>query len=143
MGCNSPPGSDAVVNDMGIAFGHAYSILDVFEVEENKLLQIRNPWGTATEWKGAWSDKSSDWTERRKQIIYDRMSEYEIEQITIGADDGTFWISYVDWFTNFSRLELCKYFDCDYTELNLDHCWSNAKKTAGGCINHESYPDNP
>jgi hypothetical protein len=71
------------------------------------------------------------------------MSEYETEKITIGDDDGTFWISYVDWFTNFSRLELCKYFDSDYTELNLDQAWSNAKKTAGGCINNESYPENP
>ena len=66
MGCHSPPGSDTDINDMGIAKGHAYSILDAFEVEENKLIHVRNPWGCATEWKGAWSDKSSDWNERRK-----------------------------------------------------------------------------
>ena len=142
MGCNSPPGSDTNVNDMGIAFGHAYSILDAFEVEGNKLIQVRNPWGNVTEWKGAWSDKSTDWTERRKQIIYERMSERGAEEITIGADDGTFWISYVDWFSHFSRLDLCKYFDQDYTELNYKAAWSIANKTAGGCINYDSYPDN-
>lgn len=59
LGCGSPAGSDKDVSPMGIAFGHAYSILDVWELEGIKLIQIRNPWGSETEWKGAWSDNSS------------------------------------------------------------------------------------
>lgn len=142
MGTTSPAGKDTTVSDMGIVQGHAYSILDAIEVEGNKLLQVRNPWGNATEWKGAWSDQSEEWTERRKQIVYDRMSERGAEEITIGAEDGTFWISYVDWFTNFARIDMCKYFDENYTELNFDTAWSMKDKTAGGCINNDTYPDN-
>jgi len=47
--------------------------LDVCEIEGTKLIQLRNPWGEETEWLGAWGDKSSQWTERRKRIVYDRM----------------------------------------------------------------------
>jgi len=126
MGCSSPAGSDTDTSDLGIVQGHAYSVLDALEVEGNKLLQIRNPWGDATEWKGAWSDKSSDWNERRKQIVYERMRQRGVEQIAIGAEDGTFWMSYVDWFNNFSHLNLCKHFSSDFTELNFDSSWSVA-----------------
>jgi len=41
----------------------------------------------------------------------ERMRQRGTEQIAIGADDGTFWISFVDWFRNFSTLSLCKYFN--------------------------------
>jgi hypothetical protein len=75
MGCSSPAGSDSHTSSLGIVQGHAYSILDAYEVEGNKLLQIRNPWGNSIEWKGAWGDSSSDWSERRKQIVYERMRQ--------------------------------------------------------------------
>jgi len=73
MAAGSPSGSDRDVSPLGIVQGHAYSILDVFEVDGSKLLQLRNPWGDETEWKGAWGDKSTEWNERRRRIIYDRM----------------------------------------------------------------------
>lgn len=74
MGAGSPSGSDADVSSLGIVQGHAYSILDVFTIEGVKLIQLRNPWGEATEWKGAWGDHSSEWTERRRRIAYDHMT---------------------------------------------------------------------
>jgi hypothetical protein len=52
----------------GIMTGHAYGIIDVFELpypEQNKerkthrIMRIRNPWGK-TEWKGKWSDNSEE-----------------------------------------------------------------------------------
>lgn len=49
----------------GIMTGHAYGIIDVFELvnnEKNKIhriLRIRNPWGKM-EWKGKWSDDSEE-----------------------------------------------------------------------------------
>jgi hypothetical protein len=84
MGAGSPAGSDSDVSNMGIVQGHAYSILDVCEVEGTKLLQVRNPWGEETEWKGAWSDKSKEWNERRRRIVYERMKQRGYAQVEIG-----------------------------------------------------------
>jgi hypothetical protein len=46
MGAGTPAGSDDVKNAsaMGIVQGHAYAILDVVEIDEHRLLQLRNPW---------------------------------------------------------------------------------------------------
>jgi hypothetical protein len=59
MGVGSPSGSDSDVSNLGIVQGHAYSILDIAEIDGFKLIQLRNPWGDATEWKGNWSDSST------------------------------------------------------------------------------------
>ena len=65
LGAGSLSGSDTDKNDQGVVLGHAYSILDVRELEGNRLLQMRNPWGTG-EWSGRWSDRSTEWTPRYK-----------------------------------------------------------------------------
>lgn len=70
MGAGSPSGSDADVSSMGIVQGHAYSIMDTAEIDGVKLIQLRNPWGDETEWRGAWGDKSKEWTQKRKNAIY-------------------------------------------------------------------------
>lgn len=46
----------------GLVPGHAYSVIQIKEVQGHRLINIRNPWG-AFEWDGAWSDKSSNWTD--------------------------------------------------------------------------------
>ena len=75
LGAGSPSGSDTDISPLGIVQGHAYSILDVCEIEGTKLIQLRNPWGDETEWKGAWGDQSKEWTERRRRAVYDRMKQ--------------------------------------------------------------------
>lgn len=53
-----------VINDFGIAGGHAYSLLAGYEVNTSqgreRLVKIRNPWGDK-EWLGRFSDNSRDW----------------------------------------------------------------------------------
>ena len=71
MGAGSPSGSDTDVSNLGIVQGHAYSILDIAEIDGEKLMQLRNPWGNSKEWKGAWSDGSKEWTEKRTRMIMD------------------------------------------------------------------------
>ena len=75
--------------------GHAYSILNVTTYNNERLLKIRNPWGTM-EWCGDWGDKSSKWTEDAKR-------ELNFED----KDDGIFWINYNDFCKNFLGIRVC------------------------------------
>ena len=143
MGAGSPAGSDSDVSSLGIVQGHAYSILDVCEVEGYKLIQLRNPWGEETEWKGAWGDKSKEWTERRRRIVYERMQQRGVSQTEIGQADGVFWMSMADFFTNFETVSLCRFFGQEYVEIAYKSEWSKAKNTVGGCINYDTVGNNP
>ena len=66
---------------IGILAGHAYYILDVFEIskprgrkrKKSKLLRIRNPWGRK-EWKGKWSDDSVE-TKKNKELIENELNK--------------------------------------------------------------------
>jgi calpain, invertebrate len=67
MGCSVVGDTEKpiVVDGMntGIRSGHAYGIIDVFEITSNikkhRLLRVRNPWGEI-EWLGKWSDRSPE-----------------------------------------------------------------------------------
>jgi len=63
---------------------------------EERIIQMRNPWGTG-EWKGDWSDKSSKWTPELKQ----RLNFQE-------KDDGIFWIKIEDFCKQFSEVTVSK-----------------------------------
>ena len=50
----------------GIVGGHAYSFIKVVQLSNGtRLVQVRNPW-SVERYKGPWSDKSSNWTEKFK-----------------------------------------------------------------------------
>lgn len=69
FGCGSRQGRDAdPLDEEGFVRGHAYTVLNAKEIKDPKdkektlrLLKIRNPWGDS-EWNGAWSDGSKEWT---------------------------------------------------------------------------------
>ncbi|VFQ64036.1 unnamed protein product [Cuscuta campestris] len=52
LGAGSASGSDVHISLNGIVQGHAFSILQVREVDGYKLVQIRNPWANEVEWNG-------------------------------------------------------------------------------------------
>ena len=81
---------------------HAYSILEAREVKGERLLRLRNPWGR-TEWKGAWSDGSEQWTPEWMQLLNHRF-----------GDDGMFWISYKDLLRTFQCFDRTRLFDSDW-----------------------------
>jgi len=61
LGAGSPENAlgDSAISDLGIVQGHAYAVLDVVEVDNFKLMQLRNPHGSkGVEWEGEWSDDS-------------------------------------------------------------------------------------
>ena len=56
--CDVPRGSQA---PEGLVNAHAYTLLDVIDLDGNKLAKIRNPWSSEG-YYGAWSDSDSRWT---------------------------------------------------------------------------------
>lgn len=87
----------------GLAEGHAYSILKIFEFDQKgsklnfygfggffdsrtdnkvRLLRVKNPWNDHHEWNGKYSDNSREWKKLPKQLL---------EQIGLKDNDGEFW----------------------------------------------------
>ena len=106
-------------------------------------MQLRNPWGDDTEWKGDWGDQSDMWNQRRKKAAYDRMKLSTGSIDKIGVEDGIFWMSFSDFYMNFNSISLCRFFDEEYTKIFFDSEWSKANATAGGCSNYDSVGFNP
>lgn len=89
MGCSRSSGGteNSVVidgEDTGIISGHAYGIMDVFELHDpsmqnprktHRLLRIRNPWGKG-EWCQKWSPSSAtEELEKYRELISGYISE--------------------------------------------------------------------
>lgn len=81
----SPPNpqGDSASSKRGIVQGHAYSVLDAKEIDEYKLIKLKNPHGSAgKEWNGDFSDKSDLMTKRMLGLLEHSRS-----------DDGIFWMT--------------------------------------------------
>ena len=87
----------------GIIRMHAYSIMDAVERKGQRLLKVRNPWGS-DEWRGAWSDGSEQWTVEWMKELNHKF-----------GDDGMFWISYDDVLQKYSEFERTRLFDESWT----------------------------
>eukprot|EP00759_Apiculatamorpha_spiralis_P013781 PhF_6_TR20521/c0_g1_i1/m.29599/K08582/CAPN15; calpain-15 len=75
---------------VGLATGHAYSLIRVKEVQGHRLCMIRNPWGNDKEWTGDWGDNSPLWTDEIKAAVG-----------FYAGNDGTYWMAWHDvlkWF---------------------------------------------
>lgn len=101
---NLSSGSDALIESVGIAGSHAYALLHVQSIttaegNTERLLKLRNPWGTG-EWKGRWNDKASEWTPALRQQLQ-----------AFDADDGCFYIPWKDFLEYFSDVQICYYHD--------------------------------
>ncbi|MEE4247837.1 MAG: C2 family cysteine protease, partial [Kangiellaceae bacterium] len=81
----------------GLVPGHAYTVIALKEAFQNKLVNIRNPWGQF-EWDGDWSDNSPLWDERMKAAIQPNLDSF----------DGTFWMSFEDFQNYFVNVTVCR-----------------------------------
>ncbi|CAK89170.1 unnamed protein product (macronuclear) [Paramecium tetraurelia] len=141
LGCSAEGGTELYIKindeDTGVMSGHAYGILDMFEIPDqscnnyhksHRLLKIRNPWGYG-EWKLKWSetpdysaklDKWIDWINDyyQKEIEKAKLEGKEPpEPYVYGQDDGTFFMCFKSWRTVFSNLFQCIDFPDDWSGL--------------------------
>jgi len=139
----------------GILAGHAYSILDVFEIpkprsnknrKKSRLLRIRNPWGRK-EWNGKWSDDSVE-TKKNKEKIENELNEkYKgtHEKINLSQEDGTFLMCFSDFRNIFNKLFICKSFPPNFIGLRFFGQWTS-KETGGLPVNkrqEQTFYNNP
>ncbi|KAM0321379.1 hypothetical protein ACHAQA_010143 [Verticillium albo-atrum] len=90
----------------GIIEMHAYSVMKAVELNGQRLVHLKNPWGKG-EWKGAWSDGSKEWTpEWLRQLKH-----------TFG-DDGAFWISYADLLKKYSMFDVTRLFGPEWSAVS-------------------------
>ena len=87
------------VKDTGLIDVHAYTLIGTYVIRKNgeliKLVRLRNTWGYG-EWKGDWSDKSNLWDDEcKKQVEY------------VDKDDGTFYMSFNDYYKYFITSIVC------------------------------------
>jgi calpain-15 len=83
----------------GLESNHAYSLLDVRQLGNERLVRLRNPWGKYS-WKGSWSDKDSRWSSQpwlREELQ------------AVGGEAGVFWMAAQDFFKYFCEVDVCKY----------------------------------
>ncbi|KAL5976765.1 Calpain-type cysteine protease dek1 [Asimina triloba] len=130
LGAGSPSGSDIHISSSGIVQGHAYSLLQVREVDGHKLVQIRNPWANEVEWNGPWSDSSPEWTDRMKHKLK------HVPQ----AKDGIFWMSWQDFQIHFRSIYVCRVYPPEM-RYSVHGQWRGY--SAGGCQDYDTWHQNP
>ncbi|WKY09591.1 hypothetical protein Q1695_002168 [Nippostrongylus brasiliensis] len=100
MGCSCGAGKRNVNSNVfqrkGLLTRHAYSVLDVIQEGEHRLLRLRNPWGSFV-WNGKWSKNWSGWPpDLKKKLMSGEPST------------GTFWIDYADFLEHFDAVDIAK-----------------------------------
>ncbi|XP_071979246.1 calpain-1 catalytic subunit-like [Engystomops pustulosus] len=116
------------VDEDGLVQGHAYSVLGAQEVKlcsgEVTLIRLRNPWGF-TEYKGPWSDKSSEWMS---------VSDEERRALNQQREDGAFWMHCEDFCSLFSWIVICT--SCldssQYKVTQIRGRWERGVNAGGG-----------
>ncbi|CAK9135390.1 unnamed protein product [Ilex paraguariensis] len=130
LGAGSPSGSDVHISSSGIVQGHAYSLLQVREVDGHRLVQIRNPWANEVEWNGPWSDSSPEWTDRMKHKLK------HVPQ----SKDGIFWMSWQDFQIHFRSIYVCRVYPPEM-RYSVHGQWRGY--SAGGCQDYDTWHQNP
>ncbi|KAG7315496.1 hypothetical protein KOW79_021584 [Hemibagrus wyckioides] len=124
---------------------HTYSVMAAQKVQVKKsdtkeveLVRLRNPWGQV-EWNGAWSDE------------WEQVSPKDKAKLNYSADDGEFWMAYVDYIQRYSKLEICNLTPDSPSNDSL-RCWNSCQfegswkkgTSAGGCLNYPAtFSTNP
>ncbi|RYP44149.1 hypothetical protein DL768_009358 [Monosporascus sp. mg162] len=108
FGCNTDMwGAGRTGDRNGIVELHAYSVMRAVEMDGQRLVLLKNPWGKF-EWKGPWSDGSKEWT-----------AEWLIKLNHRFGDDGAFWISYNDLLRKYQVFDRTRLFGPEWKVTSL------------------------
>ncbi|KAI1463907.1 cysteine proteinase [Daldinia caldariorum] len=91
----------------GIYELHAYSIMKAVDIDGQRLVLLKNPWGRG-EWTGPWSDGSKEWT-----------AEWLVKLNHRFGDDGNFWISYDDLLRKYQAFDRTRLFGPEWKVTSL------------------------
>ncbi|MCP9264424.1 Calpain-D [Dirofilaria immitis] len=113
MGCSCGGGSryvdEAEFRSVGLQIRHAYSLLDVKEYNHQRVVRLRNPWGSFT-WNGPWCDTWSGWDASSRRIL-----------LPDGPEAGAFWMPFADFMQRFDSVEVAKVRSAQgWKELRVD-----------------------
>ncbi|XP_060066848.1 calpain-D-like [Ylistrum balloti] len=94
---------------MGLVCYHAYSLLDVQDIQGNQLVRLRNPWGRES-WNGDWSDTSQKWS------TVSASSKTSLNPTE--NKKGVFWMCLEEYMKYFGGVDICKV-RSDWHELRI------------------------
>ena len=118
---------------LGLYYGHAYSLLDLNEIEltsedklknlDNKLIKLRNPWGRG-EWEGSFNDRSDEREKYSEEIKLKFQIKESNELINIDFNDGTFFMPFNEWYQHFTSLFIAISFPTHWSGQRCQGVWS-------------------
>ncbi|KAK4191545.1 putative calpain-1 catalytic subunit [Podospora australis] len=114
FGCSTGMWGRGYGRRKGIVERHAYSIMRAVEIDEQRLVMLKNPWGHS-EWSGPWSDGSKEWTPEWMKKLNHKF-----------GDDGAFWISYKDLLRKYQTFERTRLFG---PEWKIRSMWTTLNVT--------------
>jgi len=124
MACQARhPGDSDSAGPSGLLKNLVYNVMDARQLDDGtRLLRVHCPWPSGL-WHGPWSAGSYEWSAPAAQPLMPLFA-------ATMQDDATFWISYRDFTSFFTRLYACRLFPPTWHQLTL-HCgWQGA--SAGG-----------
>jgi len=153
MGAGSLPKELMPQNNMGIIPCHAYAIVDVFECDSYKLIELKNPWGK-TFWNGNWSPFSNTWTRRIREMVkqhkankrgLQNVNKTSPDSPLVKVPDGSgkcFYMCLEDFVKYYEVIFFTISFDKSWVEKTIHDSWS-AGRSGGSAINLETVRYNP
>ncbi|RNF16762.1 calpain-like cysteine peptidase [Trypanosoma conorhini] len=116
----------------GIEPSHLYRILQVWQMNGTRLIELSSFWAT-TQWKGDWSEESAQWHRYR-----------DVDAALRGQRSATrsfsFWISYTDFIAAFTQVHFCHLFQGFHQRVINDE-WD--RNSAGGSCYGNHWHLNP
>ncbi len=161
MGAGTLPEGELPAVARTLSDSHAYAILDAIEFDGNKLIKLKDPWGSS-QWSGEWSQGSHRWTNRMREYIalrkqqkkeQKRKAKPSGEQANLRTllhtntierrQSSSLYISWEDFVKSFEVIFVSVRFDPDsWDEQTIHDKWMEGR--AGGSSYHiETVGDNP